>query len=222
MACAAAAAGCQSAPPPAGFPEPQPQVAAGSAPVQPKPKPLTFPATAPAPPTSLATQPATKPEPDADFLALRQARQQSSDKPQQIVLACDQYLAQHPASESASEAQAFADEALDTLWWAKIDQLCQRREKRAQALADNAARIASQTRDGQTPPVLLERKTQLENELADTLEQLRNMRYWATQRPPLSQPAAMALWRSARDPQVYDWWKKVERQKIKDSSATSW
>jgi hypothetical protein len=120
------------------------------------------------------------------------------------------------------EVREVADKTLDEIWWKKIDQLCQRRRDQRSKLNQMAARLALQKGDAEPPVAPVEEKAALERELADTQEQLRDMRYLAEQSPPLNDPTKMDRLRQARDPQVYQWWKSLELQKIADSQGTAW
>lgn len=198
-------------------PPPQPEVAV-------VPHPATQVAILTPAPAHQPDLPAPPPDPHKDlaFLAVQQAKAQSGDKPQLVVLACANYYGLHPESPITPEVQTIEDEALDALYWSKVDVLCHRRDEQQRALADNKTRIAAQTRDDETPPALLDEKAALTKKLADTEEQLRSLQYLAVQPPPLSHPAQMSRLRAARDPQVYDWWKRLERQKIHDSRGAMW
>ena len=132
------------------------------------------------------------------------------------------YLAHQPPSPLAQEVRGVADTLLDEIWWEKIDQLCQRRQDEHHKLDDIIARLAAHKGRCRCAVGLVEEKAALERELADTLEQLRDMRYLADQSPPLSDPGKMDRLRQARDPQVYQWWKSLEMQKIADRTGAAW
>jgi hypothetical protein len=166
--------------------------------------------------------PLADPHHDPDFQAMQKARSEAPDKRQLILLACGKYLAHQPCGPLAQEVGGVADTLLDEIWWEKIDQLCQRRRDERRKLDETAARLAAQRSDANPPAALVEEKAALERELADTLEQLHDMRYLADQSPPLSDPAKMDRLRQARDPQVYQWWKSLEMQKIADSQGAAW
>jgi len=190
-------------------PEPQPaSVNIARTPITPTPAP--------------APTPVSDPRQELAYQSVQQAKAQSGDRPQVVILACLNYLSLHPTGAPAAEVQGIEDDALDTIWWANIDQLCRRRDQQQAAVADNKARITAQTKDDETPPALLEEKASLQKKLADTEEQLTALRYLAVQPPPLMHPAQMSRLRSARDPQVYAWWKKIEEQKIRESHGAQW
>ena len=189
----------------------------------PPPKPLKQ-----APPATMqliqapVPKPAPAPRDEQALQAVRQSRTQWADKPQLVVLACADFLRHHPNDTGAAEVQAIADQALDRIWWMKLDQLCARRDEQQRLVGDCQVRITAQTKDDETPAPLLQEKASLDRKLADTLEQLRDMHYLSAQRPALSDPVQMSRLRTARDEQVYDWWKKVEIQKIEDSRGAAW
>jgi hypothetical protein len=178
----------------------------------------------PTPPANPATDPNPLADPrrDPDFQAIQKARSDAPAKRQLILLACGKYLAHQPPGPLAQEVGALADTLLDQIWWEKIDQLCQRRQDERRKLDDNAARLAAHTGQTNPPANLMDQKAALERELADTLEQLHDLRYLSDQSPPLSDPARMDRLRQARDPQVYQWWKSLEMQKIADSQGAAW
>jgi len=205
-----------------------PSPAPATQPAATEPIPSAAPATRPAqssPTLRTTTRPSNTladPHDDPDFKALQKALADAPDQPQFILLFCGKYLAHQPPGPLVQEVREVADKTLDEIWWKKIDQLCQRRRDQRSKLNQMAARLALQKGDAEPPAAPVEEKAALERELADTQEQLRDMRYLAEQSPPLNDPTKMDRLRQARDPQVYQWWKSLELQKIADSQGTAW
>ena len=124
---------------------------------------------------------------DPDFARVDDAYKGNTGNPQDQICIYADYLQTHPHSAFEADVLAHIDDALDRIWWKKIDKLVLDRQSVEDQLKKKKDDIAIETSDFKK--TLLKEQTDLQNRLAGIQEDLANMNYLSQTRPNIDDTA---------------------------------
>jgi hypothetical protein len=157
---------------------------------------------------------------DPDYERVYNAHSDNIGNPHlQIAIYAD-YLQTHAQSAYIADVQGFINEALDRIWWIKIDKYLLDRQSLEDSLKRLKEDIESEKPELRKP--LVDQQTAAQGRLAAVQAHLTEMNYLSKERPVMDDPAQMALLRQARDTNFFDRWKEQERKKIINSHGQEW
>lgn len=117
----------------------------------------------------------------------------------------EDYRKLHPG-QFEDELKQWAEEALDLLWWARIKELCERRDRAMLEIQDLNRRIAEET-DQEFKQGLIKERKRKEDERAAVMETLTvDMGYTANEIPNDQDDAQLASLRRQREAAKYQKW----------------
>jgi hypothetical protein len=196
-------------------------------------RPAAPPATRPADPVEDATSGAAKtpatPAPPLDpemqtedWRNVESAARELTTNPQKLLVALQLYSHDHPG-KLAADVTELQDQALDRLWWKRLDELCAKRAKMEKTIEEQTTLIAQIKSDA-------EYKKQLEEEVAsaqyvrDSITEMlsKDMGFAAKTPPNDADDAALSSARAERDKARYDAWKKHVLDSIARARRLPW
>lgn len=141
---------------------------------------------------------------EEDWLALEKAV--SGPSAARAIYAIEGYREKRPGQFEA-ELQGFLDQALDRIWWERIEELCGRRDELKGEIQQLSNAIAEETEEDFRKK-LEEERTGKEGMLRWTLEALNNeMGYAGKEAPNVADEEMIAHLREQRDAKLYQAWK---------------
>jgi hypothetical protein len=139
-----------------------------------------------------------------------------SRPPIEAIVIFGDYMKQFPSSPYAADVRKYTEDALDTIWWDHIVELAKERDDANKEIVAKNRDIA-QSADPEFKKSLQDEKAVWEEKLQQANDKLKEMNYASETKPNIYDTALMAELRRARNPVLYDGWKKGAEQKIKES-----
>jgi pSer/pThr/pTyr-binding forkhead associated (FHA) protein len=169
----------------------------------------------PVAPEPAATEPAPDPrKQDPEWKAVELARYED---PVLAIVHFNDYFDRFSDTPFKKELDQFTEESVDQLWWKRIIELFQERDKTLKEIADRKQQL-KESQDPEFKKTLQEELTRYEKVRDQADDIIRNqMKYTGSAPPNLYDSADLALHRSQRDPKTYDTWKQQVLAAIKHS-----
>jgi hypothetical protein len=130
--------------------------------------------------------------------------------PEQGIMALKDFLDTHPNSPYIATAKSQIDQAMDRLWWVRINHLCKERDSLDQQIADIDKQIDTLKRNGGVGERISElqaEKGPLVNRAAVDRQHLAEMKYTDSRTPDLYSDEQLAELAKARDSDTFEEWK---------------
>ncbi len=184
------------------------------------PAPVEKPAPADKPtPAAAPASPAAAHVGDVEWPRVAEAHDMTAlDAPEMAIVVYNDYLARSPKAASAAEVRAYIDEAVDRLWWLRIDTFCQQRDDLRAQLKTKKEEIGQES-DVEFKKKLLKEKQELTDQTATIDAQLKDLNYTDATRLDLNTPEVVASLRKARDPKAFEKFKTDCLNQIKRTRA---
>jgi hypothetical protein len=131
--------------------------------------------------------------------------------PEQGIMALKDFLDNTPTSPYTATAKSQIDQAMDRLWWIRINNLCKERDSLDQQIADLDKRVDTVKRNGGVGERISELQTEtdpLVNRAALDRQHLAEMKYTDPRTPDLYSDEQLAELSKARDKDTFEEWKK--------------
>ena len=138
------------------------------------------------------------------------------------IWACHDFMTAHPGKLQA-DVQARLAEALDLLWWQRINQLCTQRDDLKGTIARVTREISEEAPASAFKQKLEKDKAAEEYRFSKTIETLADdMGYRSNVIPNPLNSAELDVLRKDRDPEKYDAWCKKVSQSIRRTRKAPW
>lgn len=144
------------------------------------------------------------------------------DDPVHAIWTASDYMKLHPG-QFDDELHGYIAEALDLLWWKRIKDLCNERERIDKELDQNSADISAESPGSDFLKTLREKRMELQFQKNAILDILANdMGYTASETPNPFDDAQIAKLRGLRDKAKYEAWSKRVLSSIQRTREAPW
>lgn len=156
---------------------------------------------------------------DEKWQAVEMAR---TNDPVVAIIAFNEYAASAPDSPFKKDLDQYQEEALDRIWWKRINELFQERDQHQHEIAAKKNDLAI-SQDPEFKKGLQAEITKLEEKRERAANRLKEqMKFEGTEAPDIYNDALLAKLRAQRDTELYAKWKDEVLRSIKSRRSLPW